>query len=415
MSDTAQQDLLYYEDAYLFDFSARLSVIEETKEGAIVRLDRTAFYPEGGGQPADHGWIGGASVVDVKKRDGNVLHYLDSPPEKTEPGTELSCRVDRKRRYDYMQQHTGQHLLSAVLYRELGYQTVSVHQGSETTSIEIDTGDISGEEILRVEDRVLELISENRRIRSFTVEQSDISSYDLRREPKVTGTIRIVDLSGYDAVACGGVHTATAGELKLIRHVATEKIRGRTRLHWKIGDRAVADYREKSGIVTALVDLFSSPQMELLSRIESSNEELLELRKAYGYLEERTAELEARILLSGGEAEDEEAGRGGLLPLTASYEGESKDFLRKLADKVLRNSSAALCATNESEKGLQWIVALGERAEERIDFNTLKGDLLEPIAGKGGGKPPIRQGIGEKSEGTEELFRRFRELVTSAG
>jgi alanyl-tRNA synthetase len=407
MTEETKTELLFYSDPYTTEFEATVLGIEEDKKGAVVQLDRTAFYPEGGGQPADLGSIGSAPVKDVKKRDGEVLHYVDKPLDGIEEGTVLTCRIDWERRFDYMQQHSGQHLLSAVLYRDFGYQTVSVHQGSEDTTIEIDAEALKESEILQIEERVLELIGENRPIRSFWVNEDDLSSYDLRREPKVSGSIRIVEVEGYDAVACGGVHTARTGEVRLVRHAGTEKIRGRTRLYWKIGARAVDDYREKSRIVAELVDLFSSPQQELVSRIGASAQELVELRREYSRLEGRTAALEAERLLAASAVESAEE---DLLLITVSYSGEGKEFLRKVAEQVAQEPRAAFCGTNESEKGLQWVIALGEKAEESIDFNQKKGELLTAIDGKGGGKPPIRQGIGQNPEGVADLFAAFRRL-----
>ncbi|MFP4178737.1 MAG: alanyl-tRNA editing protein, partial [Spirochaetaceae bacterium] len=300
-SSKGMGEQLYYTEPYTVEFTAEVKAIERGKKGAAVQLDRTAFYPEGGGQPADLGTIGGVEVKDVKKAEGRILHYLSFPIEELEErfkeGEEVSCRIDWKRRYDFMQQHTGQHLLSAVMYRDFGYHTVSIHQGSESTSIEIEADSLEEHKILQIEERVLQLISENRPVKAFWIDEKEAPSYDLRREPKVSGTLRIVSVEGYDAVACGGVHTATTGEVRLVRCEGTEKIRGRVRLHWKIGDRAVEDYRQKSSLVSELVDLFSSPQENLLERIRTFSQELVDLRREYGLLEERTAKLEAGRLL----------------------------------------------------------------------------------------------------------------------
>jgi alanyl-tRNA synthetase len=169
----------------------------------------------------------------------------------------------------------------------------------------------------------------------------------------------------------------------------------------------VDDYREKSRIVAELVDLFSSPQQELVSRIGASAQELVELRREYSLLEGRTAALEAERLLAASTVESAEE---DLLLITVSYSGEGKEFLRKVAEQVAQEPRAAFCGTNESDKGLQWVIALGEKAEESIDFNQEKGELLAAIDGKGGGKPPIRQGIGQNPEGVADLFAAFRRL-----
>ncbi len=296
---------LFYRDAYTAAFTARVESIEEEKGTFILTLDDTAFYPEGGGQACDRGQIGGARVLDVRKKDGEIFHYLESRPvdldaRAVEPGSSVRGELDWGHRFDFMQQHTGQHILSAVLFRDFGLSTVSVHQGEEDTSIEIEAESLEEEELLKLEDTAMGLIAANRKIETFFVDERDLENYDLRREPKVSGTIRVVRIEGYDAVACGGVHTATTGEVRLIRCMGEEKIRGRLRLHWKIGDRALKDYREKSRIISRLTDLFSAPQPELLSRIEASSEELVSLRRNTTLLEQRLAALEGEKLLSSG-------------------------------------------------------------------------------------------------------------------
>jgi alanyl-tRNA synthetase len=410
---------LFYRDAYTAEFAAKVRSIEKEKEKFVLSLEDTAFYPEGGGQPGDRGKIGGVPVLDVRKKDGEIFHYLQDRPEDreskaVEPGSTVRGELDWERRFDFMQQHTGQHILSAILFREFGLPTVSVHQGEENTSIEIEADSLGKEELLQLEDAAMGLIAENRRIETFFVDEEELGNYDLRREPKVSGTIRIVRIEGCDAVACGGVHTATTGEVRLIRCMGEEKIRGRLRLHWKIGERALNDYREKCRIISRLTDLFSASQPELLPRVEAASEELLALRRDYKLLEQRLAALEGEKLLAS-EARGLRLGDTVIRIVSASYTGKGKDFLKNLATRMVEEETAAFCGVNETDKGLQWIIGLGAEAEKAVNLDDRLKELIAPIGGKGGGRAPLRQGLAEKGADPRRLFDAFEGLFEEAG
>ncbi len=397
-------ELLFYDSPYETSFTATVVAVEPVKREWAVQLDRTLFYPEGGGQPSDIGWINNIEVKRVEKRKGEVWHYLtEEPKEKDVRGL-----IKWSRRFDYMQQHTGQHILSAVMYRRLGYNTVAIHQGEDYTTIEIDTDSIPQEEINEIETVAIELINQNLPIHTFWVDESELATYDLRREPKVSGNIRLVQLDEYDAVACGGIHTTRSGEVKLVKHIYTEKIRGRTRLYWKIGDRAVKDYEQKNQTILTLVDWFSAQLPELLPRIEGSLQELTEQRKRANSMESRLAQLTAQQLLEQASRD----GRGsssenatGLPVITAEFEDEGKDFLKKIVQELPSDSEWAACLINHQGDSFQWMVAVSE--QRKFDFNSYRKEFLDLIDGKGGGRPPVWQGIGTYKEGISRMFERF--------
>src|SRR6056297_2903660 len=388
--------MIFYEEPYETEFTALVQRVEALKKGFRVSLDRTLFYPEGGGQPADRGTVAGIPVVQVEKNDGEVWHYLNERP----PEGEVEGKIDWSHRFDYMQQHTGQHILSAVMYRRLGYNTVAIHQGDEYTTIEIDTDSITQEEISEIETVAVEMINRNLPIRSSWVKESELGDYDLRREPKVGGDIRLVKLDTYDAVACGGIHTDSTGEVKLVKHVYTEKIRGRVRLYWKIGDRAIQDYELKNQTVATLVDWFSAPMQDLIPRVESTLRELTEQRKRANELESRVARLTAEQLLKGAQ---------GTLPVMLSeFEDEGKDFLKKIIQELPNDTEWAACLINHQGESFQWMVAVSEQVD--FDFNAQRKELMSLIGGKGGGRPPVWQGIGTQKEGIPQLFKQFSAL-----
>lgn len=393
-------ELLFYETPYESSFTATVTKIEPADKAWAVQLDRTLFYPEGGGQPSDIGWIDNIEVHRVDKKSDGVWHYLAEKPENEQ----VRGLVKWSHRFDYMQQHTGQHILSAVMYRRLGYNTVAIHQGTEYTTIEIDRESITPDEIEEIETAAIELINQNLPIRTKWVKDSDIGEYDLRREPKVSGEVRLVLLGSYDAVACGGIHTGSTGEVKLVKHVNTEKIRGRVRLYWKIGDRAISDYDQKNKIVQTLVDWYSAQPPELLPRIESSIEELNEQRKRANYMESRIARLTAHQLFSAAQAS-----AGGTAVITAEFEDEGTDFLKKVVQELPEDAAWAVCLINHQAETFQWLIAVSEQVE--LDLNPQRKELLALIGGKGGGRAPMWQGIGTEKEGIPRLFDRFSAQV----
>ncbi len=397
--------LRFYDNPYETEYTARIISVEEGKKDYLVTLDQTIFYPEGGGQPSDTGWIDDIPVTFVEKKDGGVIHHLEQEPA----GEKAVCRLDWQHRFDYMQQHTGQHILSGVMYRDLGYNTVAVHQGDEYTTIEIDASTIEDEEILRIEEAAMQIIGNNLPVETRWIREDETDAYDLRREPKVSGDIRVVSLQGYDSVACGGVHTATAGEVGLVKHVLTEKIRGRARLYWKIGERAMADYRLKNTIITALVERFSAQTPELLQRIEASIEELTAARRQANLLESRLAACTARQLCDTGSVIQDS--KGELVFITTELHEEGKDFLKKIVEGLPADRRWAFGGINNLQDSFQWILAVSGGIG--FDFNRHRKELMAPVGGKGGGRPSVWQGIGTRAGGAEEFFTLFEKILTS--
>ena len=416
-------DLLFYKEPYLRECRGMIQQVEQESGGMwATELDRTCFYPEGGGQPCDLGTIAGVPLVKVEKRDGRVLHFSNTPPGRQ--GDEVECVVDWDRRYDYMQQHTGQHIISGVLHHTFGYTTVGVHMGELYTGIEIDTPDFTPQEVSGLEQETRRLIRENRNIRGVFIHREDDDQHmpvnssatpsaaaegngpdstdilsRLRKEPAVAGgAIRVVEIVEYDAVGCGGVHLRSTGEAGPVKLVGIEKIRGRVRLLWKIGQRAEADYDLKHQVVTALGGLFSAPPEELQDKAEKQVRTMIETRREADMLETKLAEKCAELLRLRAETGS----------ITGTFTNEGKDFIRKTAEFL--RSDYPVCLVNlTSDRGLQWIIALPDGTD--IPFNREKEALLGPIAGKGGGKPPFRQGMGQNPDGVDEFFNRFRQLA----
>ncbi len=396
---------LYYDDPSLVAFSAAVvSAAEEDDGQARVILDQTAFYPEGGGQPADRGVLAGATVIDVKKSPEGIVHLLKRPKDVTEwpprEGSEVHGEVDWDHRRDYMQQHSGQHVLSAALLDVGDYNTVSVHQGEEYTTIEVDSPEISSADLREVERRANDAIEADLPITAETVHESNINSVRLRRPPKVSGDIRVVRVGSMDCVACGGVHCERTGQIRLIRLVGVETIRGHVRTAWKIGDRALRHFAEASEITGALVAELSAKPQEIVQRVRQLGERVKGLEYEVRGAKQREYDLVTRSLL-----EDSEPDRGQRV-ITAEFTDEASDYIRGLAEILVEQTGVCACLTNRADDRLYWCV--GVAAGARFRFEDAKADLLSLIAAKGGGRPPIWQGVGAADGDVQGFLAEFK-------
>jgi len=218
---------LYYTDSALHTFAARVVERRDTERGPAVRLDRTAFYPTSGGQPYDTGTLGDVRVVDVWDDETDAVWHL---LERSLDAEEVEGRIDWERRFDHMQQHTGQHLLSAAFVRLRDAATVSFHLGTDDSSIDLDVRQLSWEDAFRVEADVNRVIWEDRPVEVHFVAEDEIAGVPLRKPPKVTGTIRVVWIRDVDASACGGTHVPRTGAVGLVKIVRLERYKGGTRV-----------------------------------------------------------------------------------------------------------------------------------------------------------------------------------------
>lgn len=392
----------YYREPYTETIVAHVTAVSSYKSMWAIQLDRTIFYPEGGGQPGDRGMIDDYAVIDTIKHHGDILHLVKEEPS-LELGSSVQCRIDWDNRYDYMQQHTGQHIISGVLYSALGIGTVSVHQGDEYTTIEIDRDGISEDEIMTVEEKANRIISRNLPVTYEERSDEEVAKIALRRAPKVKGMIRLVSIEECDLVACGGVHLHTTGEVQLIKCIGTESIRGRVRLIWKIGRRAIDDYRAKDRIVRELVTLYSARQCEIVAQARHRIDQVKELQMQVSSVEQKLAE----IYLAGELAKTSSA--AGVAVVTFDATREAPGFLKRLVHAMPADRSAALCAVQEMEKGgLQWIMAVSGEAE--LDISRIRGELFPLIDAKGGGRPPVLQGMGKDVSGKDRFLEAFAML-----
>jgi len=389
---------LYYQDQYKVKFSSRIK--EVVPEGKIFRLylDVTCFYPEGGGQPADKGWLSGIPVLDVKKTLQGVAHYVSQIPE----GEEVSGEIDWNHRYYYMVQHSGQHLVSAVLYHLKGWNTVSVHFGEKDTTIELDIAELSEEEAWEVEEEANRLIRQGLPLDSSWITEKDLEGLELRREPTVSGSIRVVSLKGYDSTPCGGIHVSDTSQIKTTLWLGNEKIRGHVRTHWLFGDPAVAFYRENLKTLKSLSILLSSPLEKLLEAAEIQKNQLTEAVGRQVFYRDQAATAWAEYLLLTLRED------GQRKALVFEFQNQDKGFIRQVAERIIKIVDTPLALVNRLDNSLEWLITV---KFPEFPFNKHKERLLNPICGRGGGKSPFWQGAGDNQGGTGQFFNEFIKII----
>jgi alanyl-tRNA synthetase len=381
---------LYYDDAMQRTLTATVTGISADRRSIL--LNQTIFYPEGGGQPGDRGTIAGIEVTDTTSDDqGNILHHTVVPLEEPagdrdaalaglKPGVEIAGSIDWPHRYEYMQQHTGQHVLSGALHRVLGAATISVHQGTDVVTIEIDKPGVSPDELQSVETEACRVIAEDLSVRAFEVDHSELSAYTLRRPTSRTGRIRLVEIEGYDLVACGGVHLPRTGLLNVVKVVGIEAIRGRVRVAFKIGNRAIEDYREKHEAVSAAAELFSSGVQQLPERALAMQRELQAVNRTARLRAERIADL----ILQSSRTEISK-------PASIVLDDEDDDVFKALAERATGAPGRRMVLLNRKETGAQWAIVVG--TQYVFPGDGIRKQVLTPVGAKGGGKPPLWRGI----------------------
>lgn len=376
---------LYYDDPIAREFEARVRA-HDPDRGTII-LDQSLFYPEGGGQPGDRGVIRAGdlrlAVVDTRKgRNGDIEHIIDPSDPPHAPladGTRVTGTLDWDHRFEYMQQHTGQHLASAALWQVARAQTVSVHQGTGVTTIEVESESLDESRMRDVEGWIDERIAADLTVRAFEVDDSQLSRFTLRRPTSRTGRVRLVEIDRTDLVACGGVHLPRTGLVSLVVAAGSERIRSRVRLSFWIGHRALAAVRSARDALKSTADLFSAHPLETPDRAARLVDDL---KTANGELRRR-AERIARILFD--ELCVDNTRTGFIL------EDESEDVFDALVGLVAAERATPACLVNLTAGGTRWGMALPALSGDAI--SRLRRDVLAPADAKGGGTVPLWRGV----------------------
>ena len=369
----AETKKLYYDDAYLLEFEADVVERREHEGRPAVVLDRTAFYPESGGQPWDKGTVGGAKVAAVLDLDGTILHIV----EGAVPEGRVRGSVDRATRLDHMQQHTGQHVLSQAFWELLKGETLSFHMGPGVSTLEIGLKTLSDADCDRVEDRANAIVLENREVKTYFVPEERIGEVPLRRPPKKHGLLRVVEVDGFDYSACGGTHVRKTSEIGAIKILGIEKIRGNLRFEFLCGGRALRDHRDKDRTVRRLAGAFSCAPGDVAAQVERLAVEHKALKKRARHLEERLAAFEAAEVV-----------RAATDRLVSGLLGDkTPEEARFLALNIIRHGEFYVVYGAASESQGHLIAARSDSL--KIDLRQLAAVVGAVIPVKGGGGPSL--------------------------
>ena len=369
---------LYYRDAYLTAFEG--AVVERADDSRRIYLDRTAFYPTSGGQPFDTGRLAGVEVVDVVDEGERVAHLLAAPLPSTVPSG-VAAQVDWPRRFDHMQQHTGQHLLSAVLADRFGLNTVSVHFGRESSTLDVDEGSLGHAQAVEAEALANALVTENRPVRvSF---EDAGSAAGLRKASERTGELRIVSIEGLDRSACGGTHVRATGEIGLIAVRKVERVKQLARVEFLCGARAVRRARADADLLAMLAAAHSAAPDELPALLEGQRVELKASEAARRAMEEELAGYRARELHAAALP----GARGLRLAVTRAAD-DTLDRLRALAQAYATLPSGVFLGVLAEPPTL--VVAAA--ADTGVDAGKVLKVALDAVGGRGGGNARLAQG-----------------------
>ncbi len=384
-------DRLYYHDCYLTEFDAR--VLEATSDGTRIVLDRTAFYPTSGGQPFDTGDLNGVRVTAVEEdEDGRIVHILAAP---LPPAGQVHGRVDWPRRFEHMQQHTGQHLLSAVFEHLFGFRTVSFHLGSESSTLDLDTTSIAAEQLAAAERRANELVWQDLPV-SIGFEDSSCAE-GLRKAPGREGLLRIVAIEGIDRSACGGTHVRTTGQIGAILVRRIEKIRGQTRVEFLCGVRAISRARADFETLDRTARVFSAALDDVPQAAGAAVEQAKQAEKARRRLALDLAELRGKALYQACEPD----ARGLRLHVERLPQGPIGEETRALAQSFCAGGHGIFIAACQDPPSL--LIATGEATG--IEAGPRLKAALEKCGGRGGGSARIAQGSLPSAEVLEALVQ----------
>ena len=369
-------DRLYYTDSYIRDFEA--AVTDRADDSRRIYLDRTAFYPTSGGQPFDTGQLGGVAVTDVIDEGERVAHLIAGPLMDER----VTGQVDWVRRFDHMQQHTGQHLLSAVMADRLGHQTLSVHFGGESSTLDLDVGSLPPEQAQRVEEAVNEIVVQNRPV-EVSFEEAEFA-LGLRKPTERGGRIRIISIQGLDRSACGGTHVHFTGEIGPILIRRVERVRKGVRVEFLCGSRATRRARFDYSLLSRLGADLSASADELPGLIAARQEQLKQAEALNRELEEKLDSGRARALYAAAAAEST-----GIRRVMVREENGSIESVRRLAQAFTSMPLAIFVGTVPSPPA----VLLAVSPDTGIDAAGMLKGLLTRVGGRGGGSARLAQGI----------------------
>ena len=391
---------LYLEDSYIKEFDANVIECIPYKDKYAVVLDKTAFYPEGGGQPSDTGYINDQKVIYVFEESKKILHIVNDKISTKK----VTCRIDWNRRYDFMQQHTGQHVLSHCFLNLFNGNTDSFHLTDNSVSIEIDIKNFTDEDLTLLEDMANNIIYSNLPITSKIVNEEELKYLPLRKLPSVKDNIRIVSIGSIDHSPCGGTHVLRTGEVGIIKVIKWEKLKSSYRFHFLCGKRALYDYRYKNSIQQSLCAKLSVKNNDLEKTVNRIINENKNLNK------EVLEKIKELIKYEASEKYNSCQPIKGFRIIKEIYADRKFDDIKILAAELssYEKTAALLGVTNENAQ-----IVFCRSDDIDADMNVLLKNFIPLIDGKGGGSPKIALGGGKKENLSFMIDEAYNSLVRS--
>lgn len=388
------KQLLYYADATIREFTATIVRTGIENERNYIVLDNTAFYPTGGGQPHDTGWINDIDIVDVEKVNEEIRHYTTA--DVTHLTGTVQGKLNWTRRFDHMQQHTGQHILTATFVELFDIATTSFHLGTDLVTIDLQVESVTIEQLQAAEQRANDIILENHPIETKWVTKDELATYNLRKDIKVDADIRLVIIPNYDYNGCGGTHPTSTGQVGLLKILATEKMKGQMRIHFVCGQRVLQELAMRKHVLTGVARQLSVPEIEAAEALRKFTANAQITEKALKESQDALLVFEAQELAK----EDMAA---------AVFTNRSIQQLQKLARFITEHNpdATALLVANNNDK-LQFVAARGVRVTRSMKDISLT--VLPIINGKGGGSDALVQGGGEKLVTADVLLAQMKSI-----
>ena len=379
---------LFYQDSWMREFCGKILECRSCEDGFQVRLDRTAFYPEGGGQPWDTGYLNQVRVNKVLEQEGDIWHFVE---EALEPGTEVTGKIDWERRFDLMQQHSGEHIVSGLIHERYGYNNIGFHMGAETITIDFD-GEIPEEELREIEYRANQYVWKNHPIQITYPSKEELEILEYRSKKELTGQIRIVAWPGADVCACCGVHVKSSGEIGQIMLLSSQRAKGGVRIEMLCGVRALRYSNQLKEQNRKISGLLSANWKETAQAVERLSEEYQKTRfRLVGMEYEKIARMA-----------EEKKGQGDQLFFEHQMSAESA---RKMAADVMETCGgycAVFCGNDQD--GYRY--AIGKKDG---DLRAFVKEMNQKLQGRGGGKPFFVQGSVQASqEEIQSFFEEYR-------
>jgi alanyl-tRNA synthetase len=384
----AMEQKLYYQNAYLKSFSAELIKQEKDESGRLYAvLSKTAFYPTGGGQPYDTGTLNEIKVLDVEEVDGEIRHYIET---NLDTADSIQGKINWERRFDHMQQHSGQHILSAAFEELYQYKTVSFHLGKDTLTIDLEIDNLSFEEAAEVEELANKIILENRPITTEWVNEDELNQYKLRKELSVSKNIRLVIIPDFDYNGCGGTHPDSTGQVASLKILGWERQKKKVRVEFVCGKRVLQQLGRKHSILQQLTASLNAPEQDMVEAVNRMLVHRKELEKSREESKEKLLSYESAELI---------AECGGNV-VSKVYKNRSIQELQKLARLLVsEGEDRTFLLVAENGDKLQFVFVRGKNADCNLKEWTKEALLL--IEGKGGGNDSLSQGGGKLMDGEQ--------------